>query len=281
MNIIAIYPGRFQPFGNHHFKAFEALEKLLADNPPYTQRLIKTPEAGLIEVKDLIATAPKRTEPILKGLNAKFKSGDVVVIVGPSGSGKSTFARCLLGIWPFVTSGEVSLDGEDVRLWDKNLLGPHIGYLPQDIELLDGTIAENIARFGDVDSEKVIQAASSVGIHDTILRMPQGYDTPIGEAGRRLSGGQRQRLGLARALYGQPMMMVLDEPNANLDDVGEIALYKVVSEMRAQGKTIFLISHRPAAMQIADVIVLMNKGEIQAMGPKEQILNNAASQNIS
>lgn len=262
-------------------QAFESLEKLLAENPAYTKRLIRTPEVGVIEVHDLVATAPKRAEPILKGINASFKPGDVMVIVGPSGSGKSTFARCLLGIWPFVTGGQVNLDGEDVRVWDKNLLGPHIGYLPQDIELLDGTIAENIARFGEVDSEKVIEAATSVGIHDTILRMPQGYDTPIGEAGRRLSGGQRQRLGLARALYGKPMMMVLDEPNANLDDVGEMALYKVVAEMRAQGKTIFLISHRPAAMQVADVIVVMNNGHIQAMGPKEQILNTNAPNNIS
>lgn len=255
-------------------QAFDGLNQLMVDNPPLQTRITRSPSVGELAIENLTVTAPGRQEPILKNISASFKTGDVVVILGPSGSGKSTLARSLLGIWPFVEGGRVTLDGEDIKLWDRNLLGQHIGYLPQDIELLDGTIAQNIARFTEIDSEKVIQAATAVGLQDVILRMPQGYDTPIGEAGRRLSGGQRQRLGLARAVYGEPMILVLDEPNANLDEIGEKALYQVVAQMRGQGKTIFLISHRPGAMQVADMVLVLNQGKIQAMGPKSQFINN-------
>ena len=261
--------------------SFDRLGKLLEDNPVRSTRITTKPSSASIDLMNLVVSAPKRTEPILKGLNAQFKSGDVVVIMGPSGSGKSTLVRSILGIWPYVESGEVLLDGKNIQHWDREILGPEIGYLPQDIELLDGTIAENIARFSDEASEPIIEAAMAVGIHDTILRLPQGYDTPIGEAGNKLSGGQRQRLALARAVYGKPMLMVLDEPNANLDDVGEKALYKTVLDARAQGKTTFIVSHRPGAIQVADVVVILEKGKIVAMGPKEEVFKSAGQNSLN
>jgi energy-coupling factor transporter ATP-binding protein EcfA2 len=165
-------------------------------------------------------------------------------VLGPSGSGKSTLARVMVGIWPEV-AGEVLLDGLPIASWSRIELGPHLGYLPQDIELFEGTIAENIARFGEVDSDKVIEAARSAGLHEMILRFPKGYDTPIGEAGNLLSGGQRQRIGLARAVYGDPVLVVLDEPNANLDDVGEPHWCARCRTSRRQGRTVLLITHRP------------------------------------
>lgn len=261
--------------------SFDRLGQLLEDNPVRSTRITTKPSSASIALVDLVVSAPKRTEPILKGLNAQFKSGDVVAIIGPSGSGKSTLVRSILGIWPYVESGEVLLDGKNIQHWDREILGPEIGYLPQDIELLDGTIAENIARFSGEESEPIIEAAMAVGIHDTILRLPQGYDTPIGEAGNKLSGGQRQRLALARAVYGKPMLMVLDEPNANLDDVGEKALYKTVLDARAQGKTTFIVSHRPGAIQVADVVVILEKGKIVAMGPKEEVFKSAGQNSLN
>jgi ATP-binding cassette subfamily C exporter for protease/lipase len=193
------------------------------------------------------------------------------VVLGPSGSGKSTLARVLVGIWPDV-SGEVLLDERPIDSWNRVELGAHLGYLPQDIELFDGTIAENIARFGEIESAKVIAAAQSAGLHEMILRFPKGYDTPIGEAGGMLSGGQRQRIGLARAIYGEPALIVLDEPNANLDDVGEAALMQAVRELKGKGKTVFLITHRPGAVQLADQLLLLRDGQVQLQGPRDAVL---------
>jgi ATP-binding cassette subfamily C exporter for protease/lipase len=207
----------------------------------------------------------------LKGVSSLFPKGSVTVVLGASGSGKSTLARVLLGIWPH-SSGDVLLDGHAVRNWDRMELGPHIGYLPQDIELFDGSIAENIARAGRVDSDKVIAAATASGLHAMILRFPKGYDTPMGEAGGLLSGGQRQRVGLARALYGAPALVVLDEPNANLDDEGENALVLAVQGLKAQGKTVVLISHRPGIVSVADRLLILHEGGVQASGPRDGVL---------
>ena len=177
----------------------------------------------------------------------------------------------MVGIWPGV-SGEVLLDGLPISGWDRNELGPYLGYLPQDIELFEGSIAENIARFGEVSSEKVIAAARSAGLHEMILRFPKGYDTPIGEAGNLLSGGQRQRIGLARAVYGDPVLVVLDEPNANLDDVGEAALVRTVQELKAKGRTVFLITHRPGIVAVADRLLILRNGMVQTEGPRDEVL---------
>ena len=226
---------------------------------------------GEIVLKDVVASAPGRQAPILKGITAIMPAGTITVVLGASGSGKSTLARVLLAIWPH-SSGEVLLDRVPVSSWDRMELGPHVGYLPQDIELFDGTIAENIARSGQVSSDKVIEAANASGLHQMILRFPKGYDTPMGEAGALLSGGQRQRIGLARALYGMPALVVLDEPNANLDDEGEAALQRAVLGLKERGKTVVLISHRPGIVNVADRLLILHQGEVQASGSKDGVL---------
>lgn len=251
--------------------AFLRLEQLLAAHPERDPALSRMPPSGHVLLRDVVATASGREEPILKGISLEAQPGTVTVVLGPSGSGKSTLARVLVGIWPEV-SGEVLLDDLPLSGWNRNELGPYLGYLPQDIELFEGSIAENIARFAEIDSEKIIAAAQSAGLHEMILRFPKGYDTPIGEAGNLLSGGQRQRIGLARALYGSPALVVLDEPNANLDDVGEQALMRAVHELKGQGRSVFLITHRPGAIALADQLLVLAAGRIQAYGPRDAVL---------
>jgi ATP-binding cassette, subfamily C, bacterial exporter for protease/lipase len=251
--------------------AFVRLETLLAEYPERDPALKRVAPTGQIALNKVFAMASGRADPILKNVAFSVPAGSVTAILGPSGSGKSTLARVMVGIWPNV-SGEVLLDGLPIDGWNRIELGPHIGYLPQDVELFEGTIAENIARFSETDPAKVIAAAKSAGLHEMILRFPKGYDTSIGEAGNLLSGGQRQRIGLARAIYGNPMIVVLDEPNANLDDMGEAALYKTVEELKAKGKTVFLITHRPGAVAVADRILLLRDGAVQADGPRDAVL---------
>lgn len=252
--------------------AFERLENLLRQYPEGDPALLQSAPQGRVNLREVSATAAGRAAPILRHINLAFTPGEVTVIMGPSGSGKSTLARVLLGIWP-QTQGQVLLDERPIAHWSRNDLGSHIGYLPQDIELFDGSIAENIARFGEVDSPKVIEAAQAAGLHDMILRLPQGYDTTMGEAGQLLSGGQRQRVALARALYSKPALMVLDEPNANLDDVGEQALSRAVLDMKQRGQTVVLISHRPSAIQLADHLVVLREGLVLHAGPRDQVLS--------
>ncbi|WP_114971932.1 type I secretion system permease/ATPase [Rhodoferax ferrireducens] len=251
--------------------AFTRLEQLLLEYPPRDPALKRVAPAGQITLHQVFASAPGRLIPILQNINLNMPAGTVTAVLGPSGSGKSTLARVLVGIWPDV-SGEVLIDGLPIEGWNRVELGPHIGYLPQDIELFEGSIAENIARFGTVDPAQVIEAAQSAGLHDMILRFPKGYDTPIGEAGNLLSGGQRQRIGLARAIYGNPVLIVLDEPNANLDDAGEAALFKTIQQLKAKGRTVFLITHRPAAVAVADRIVILRDGQVQADGPRDAVI---------
>ena len=247
------------------------LEALLREHPPRDVALQRVAPSGAISLQQVTASAPGRQSPILKKLSFSVPAGSVVVVLGPSGSGKSTLARVLTGIWPDV-SGEVLLDGLPLSQWSRDELGPHVGYLPQDVELFEGTIAENIARLGKVDSAQVIAAARSTGMHEAILRFPKGYDTLIGEAGNLLSGGQRQRIGLARAIYGSPSLLVLDEPNANLDDAGEAALVRTVREVKAQGTTVFLITHRRGVLAVADRLIVLDQGEIKADGPTAAVL---------
>ena len=251
--------------------AFGRLETLLRDFPARDPALSRVPPQGALTLRDVVASVPGRKTPILKGISTAVQAGTVTVVLGPSGSGKSTLARCMVGIWPDV-SGEVLLDGLPLSGWDRTELGPHLGYLPQDIELFEGSIAENIARFGEVESDKVIAAARSAGLHEMILRFPKGYDTSIGEAGGLLSGGQRQRIGLARAVYGNPVLIVLDEPNANLDDVGEQALVRTVQGLKAAGKTVFLVTHRPGILAVADRLLILRDGQVQADGPRDEVL---------
>jgi len=251
--------------------AYLRLSDLLDAHPVREKAPMGITPKGDVVLKDVVASAPGRKEPILRGVSALMPAGTVTVVLGASGSGKSTLARVLLGIWPH-SSGEVLLDGQAILNWDRMELGPHVGYLPQDIELFDGSIAENIARAGQVVSEKVIAAAEASGLHQMILRFPKGYDTPMGEAGSLLSGGQRQRIGLARALYGEPALVVLDEPNANLDDEGEAALVRAVQGLKAKGKTVVLISHRPGIVGVADRLLILQQGAVQASGPRDGVL---------
>jgi ATP-binding cassette subfamily C exporter for protease/lipase len=253
--------------------AFQSLEQLLAENPERRAEVTASVPQGEVTLRDVVASAPGRDTPILKGVGFSVPAGTVTAILGPSGSGKSTLARVMIGIWPEV-AGEVLLDGRPIQDWDRFELGPHLGYLPQEIELFEGTIAENIGRFGELDSGTVIAAARCAGLHEMILRFPAGYDTQIGEAGNLLSGGQRQRIGIARAAYGDPAVLVLDEPNANLDDAGEAALRETVLQFKAKGKTVFLINHRAGAVGMADRILILHDGRITADGPRNAVLDS-------
>lgn len=241
--------------------AYARITQQLQDHPPRSGRSDVAGLKGQISLRGLVATAPGREQPILKGLDLDFKAGEVVAIAGPSGAGKSTLARCLLGIWPD-TEGEVLLDGTPLQQWSREAIGPCLGYLPQDIELFEGTIAENIARFESGQEERVIEAAKRTGIHDMVLRMSRGYDTSMGEAGSTLSGGQRQRIGLARAILGDPLVIVLDEPSANLDDVGEAALLRTVADLKARGTTVFMIVHQPHLLRVADRLLVLDNGRV-------------------
>jgi ATP-binding cassette subfamily C exporter for protease/lipase len=251
--------------------SYQRLGTLLTEHPARAGRALTAPPKGQLTLRGLVARADGREAPILQGLDAEFSAGELLVVLGPSGSGKTTLARCLLGIWP-LTEGEVLLDGVPIGEWNRGQLGPYLGYLPQDIELFDGSIGDNIARFGTAVPEQIITAAKAANVHEMILRFPQGYDTPMGLAGSQLSAGQRQRIALARALYGEPTLIVLDEPNANLDDAGEAALMQAVQALRAKGCTVVVISHRGGLVNLADRLLILNQGRIQALGPREALL---------
>lgn len=230
---------------------------------------------GVLSIENLIAAPPGSNTPVLKGVTFAAMPGEILGIVGPSASGKSTLARGLVGVWPAM-AGKVRLDGADVYTWDKAELGPHVGYLPQDVELFDGTVAENIARFGELDSNKIVRAAQIAGVHEMILRLPLGYETPLGAGGSALSGGQRQRVGLARALYGDPALVVLDEPNSNLDDVGEAALLQALAIFKQLGKTVIVITHRPSVLNGVDKLLVLRDGLVVLFGPRQDVLNKLA-----
>jgi ATP-binding cassette subfamily C exporter for protease/lipase len=257
--------------------AWERLNKLLEANPARESGMSLPRPLGAVSVEGVTAMPPGTQTPVLRGLSFAIAPGDVLGIIGPSGSGKSTLARLLVGVWP-AAAGKVRLDGADIYQWNKEELGPNLGYLPQSIELFGGTVSENIARFGEIDPEQVVQAAKNAGVHDMILHLPNGYDTVLGDGGAGLSGGQKQRLGLARAMYGDPSLIVLDEPNSNLDDVGEIALAQAVRELRARGKTVVLITHRTSLIGVTTKLLLLREGSSQLFGPTGQVM--AALQNI-
>jgi len=250
--------------------AFRKLEALLEEFPERQTGIDDVPLSGALRLEGLRAKVTGRDTPILDNLNIDIPSGNIVAVLGPSGSGKSTLARCMVGVWPEI-EGNVLLDGRPLQSWKRNALGPFLGYLPQDVELFEGTIAENIARFSEVDSEKVIDAAKRTGIHEMILRFSDGYDTEIGVAGGMLSGGQRQRIALARAIYGNPVLVVLDEPNANLDDAGERSLAEAVRDLKARGTTIVLVTHRTSIVGIADYLLVLSKGHQVQFGPREAV----------
>jgi ATP-binding cassette subfamily C exporter for protease/lipase len=252
-------------------EAYGRLQVLLGFQHTGRDQVVTQPPLGNLTIDSLTVRVPGRDKPLLENVTFSALPGRVTVVLGPSGSGKSTLARAMLGIWPGF-EGRILLDDQAVERITRESLGKHLGYLPQDIELFDGTIAENIARIGEVDSEQVIQAAEAAGLHQIILRFPNGYDSRVGQGGSFLSGGQRQRIGLARALYGSPSLVVLDEPNANLDEEGENALLKSVELLKSQGKTVVLISHRPGVIKVADRLVILQDGKLVANGPRDGVL---------
>jgi len=254
----------------------DTLDKLHAE----PERMALPAPQGHVLVENLIVCPPGSKTPILRGISFGVPAGSVVGIIGPSASGKSTLARALMGVWA-PQNGVVRLDGADISNWDKDQLGPYMGYLPQDIELFEGTISENISRFTDVDPEKVVRAAKTAGVHEMILLLPDGYDTVIGSEGVNLSGGQRQRVGLARAIYGSPRLILLDEPNSNLDEVGERALASAIQELKLTGATIFVITHRTTILSQLDRLLVMSAGGVSMYGPRDQVMEELNKQQLA
>lgn len=250
---------------------YARLGELLDKVPPEPESMSLPEPTGRLTADQAVVVPPGAMEPVVKGVSIDLLPGEAIGIVGPSASGKSSFARALLGIWP-VRQGSVRLDGADVSAWDRGELGPHIGYLPQDIELFDGSVAENICRFGEADPERIVEAAQMAGVHELILHLPQGYDTVIGAAGGVLSGGQRQRIALARAVYGSPKLVVLDEPNSNLDDQGERELVQAVQRLKAAGSAVVVISHRTLVLQVVDKMLVLRDGLTVEYGARDDVL---------
>lgn len=252
------------------FDGFRRIETLLDGFAVPEQTLQSQDLRGVVRIDGLVATARQGTVPILNAITAEFRPGEIVAIIGSSGSGKSTLARCCIGVWP-ESNGNVLIDGIPVGEWDRSILGPHIGYLPQDVELFEGSVAENIARFGEVDPEKVVAAATKAGIHDMVLSFSKGYDTAISFGGKELSGGQRQRLAFARALYDNASILVLDEPDANLDEAGEGSLKRALRKAADEGRTVCVITHRPGVVALADRVMVMSAGRILHDGSRDDV----------
>jgi ATP-binding cassette subfamily C protein len=261
-------------------QAYERLNNLLRLVPSENKRMSLPAPKGELAVEQLFAAPPGVQKPIVRNMSFKVPAGSTVGVLGHSGAGKSTLARVLVGVWPY-SEGAVRLDGTEMPHWNSDELGRHIGYLPQDVELFSGTIAENISRFEDqTDHEKVIAAAAMAGVHDLIQNLPEGYNTEIGEGGRSLSGGQRQRIGLARALYGSPPLIVLDEPNSNLDTLGEAALVEAVKRLHEAGKTVILITHKANILSSVDRLLVVNEGAVQMYGPREEVMARLANPRV-
>jgi ATP-binding cassette subfamily C exporter for protease/lipase len=260
--------------------AYNRLNRLLEDNPINKFGMSLPTPTGQISVESVTAAPPNSPIAVIKNLSFAVDAGDVLGVIGPSGSGKSTLARLLVGVWS-TTLGKVRLDGADISQWDKNDLGSSIGYLPQDVELFTGTVSENIARFGEIDSEKVIAAAILAGVHDMILHLPKGYDTILGDNGSGLSGGQKQRIGLARSMYNDPALIILDEPNSNLDDVGERALVSAINELKKRGKTIILLTHRTSTLSTTNKLLVLRNDMNPLFGLTSEVILELSKQPVN
>ncbi len=255
--------------------SFQRLDAFLTRiHPPQTGMQLPAP-SGSLEFRKATVTAPGSKETLLAEVSVKVSPGQCLAVIGPSGSGKSTLARLATGVWP-PRLGEVRLDGVSLSAWPKSELGPYLGYLPQDVELFDGTIRENIARFGPVNAEALALAVSESGLQQILATLPEGLETLLGSDGARLSGGQRQRVGLARALYGSPHLLVLDEPNASLDAKGDQALAQAIESTKARGAMVVLITHRPEVLELADLLLVLRDGRPVASGTRQEVLKAMA-----
>jgi PrtD family type I secretion system ABC transporter len=255
--------------------AYARLQKLLEPDGRAEAVTELPAPTGDVQVERVVFGFRGQDRPVIKQISFEVPAGQALAIVGPSAAGKSTLARLLVGLWK-PSIGVVRLDGADISSWPRERLGPHVGYLPQDVELFAGTVSQNIARMGEVDSAAVIEAARQANVHDLILRLPQGYDTPIGEGGAFLSAGQRQRIALARALYGGPRLVVLDEPNSNLDGEGETALIEAIRRLRTDRATLIVVTHRSKLLSSVDRILVLRDGAIEKLGPPAEIFAAAA-----
>ncbi len=260
--------------------SYARIQQVMAQMPEQGAGANLPAPIGKLDVHGVVVVPPTGGRPVVKGVSFSAAPGEVIAIIGSSGSGKSSMARALAGVWPLV-QGAIQLDGKHFQEWDPNRLGKHIGYLPQSVELFSGTIAQNIARLAKVDDRAVIAAAKAAGAHELILRLPKGYDTQIGDGGSALSGGTRQRVGLARALFGDPRLIILDEPNANLDDEGDRALHRAVVEMKKAGRTVIVITHRPQMLSVVDKILVMSFGLTLAFGPRDAVLQSLRGPNLA
>jgi ATP-binding cassette subfamily C exporter for protease/lipase len=252
-------------------EAFARLTQALLDHTPRRRTLSLPAPRGHLKVETLVAGAPTGGALILRGVAFELQPGQLLAVMGRSGAGKSTLVRLLIGLWP-ANQGKVRLDGVDIHSWNKAELGPFVGYVGQTVDLIEGSVAENIARFAEPDPALVEAAARAVGIHHAVTALPQGYATPVGPGGAFLSGGQRQRVALARALYGHPRFVVLDEPNASLDEAGDQALLDTLRALKARGTTVVVVTHRPGILQVADRMLLLQEGVQQAFGTPQQVL---------
>lgn len=252
-------------------QSLERLNNLVGENEEISERMTLPPPKGQLEVHELLCHPAGARNPILHGLHFQAPPGQAMVIVGPSGSGKTSLIRLLVGLMP-PTEGGVRLDGADIRPWLLDDLGSRIGYVPQEIDVFEGTVAENIARLGPVDPEKIVKAAQLIGLHRAILALPQGYETRLGMGGHRLTGGQKQRLAIARAIYGDPVYIVMDEPNASLDEDGENKLCELIVAMKAQGALVIFSTHRPRLVAVADLALVLHDGGQIAFGPVKEVI---------
>jgi len=250
-------------------EAYARLDALLSALPLFEPPMPLPAPKGELSLEKLVVTPPGAAGPVIKGISLLVPPGEILAVIGPSAAGKSTLVRAMLGIYR-PNGGTVRLDGAKLDQWDREALGQYIGYLPQDVELLDGTISENIARFGAIDADKVVSAAQAAGVHPMILRLPEGYDTRL--VGNILSAGQRQRIGLARALYGEPRVIVLDEPNSNLDQDGDAALAKTLADLKSAGRTVVVVTHRNNVLSQVDKILFMAEGQIAVYGNRDEVI---------